>query len=92
MRKKLSAHQNYMMQLDFMQKEIELKERAINLLEQSAKANVQNLRLMSKSISEMGQGAMIQCQQMSIPQQNPYMYHPPQITSFMASPPTHTPQ
>ena len=103
MRKKLSAHQKDMMQLDFMQREIDLKERAINLLEQSAKANEQNLRLMSKSISEMGQGikddmgilagAMIQCQQMSIPQQNPYMYHPPQInTSFMASPPTHTPQ
>ena len=104
MRKKLSSHQRDMMHLDIMKKELELKKKAIDILGESAKANENNMKLVSDSISEIGKSikdgmsilanAMIQCQQISMPHQYINMgqlgqiYQPSSNSQFISPPRT----
>lgn len=56
MKKKISAHQREMLHVDILNKELELKKEAIQVMRENCQSTNETLRMMSNSLSDIGQG------------------------------------
>jgi len=56
MKKNISAHQREMLQIDILKEEMAVKKQALEIMQNNITSNKENMKMISDSISQIGQG------------------------------------